>query len=141
MKIVIDTREKKPYPFKGYTKRRKALESGDYSILGHTKKIIIERKSLSDLYGTLTVQKNLVRFKKELTRLSRVPHWFIIVDSSAESVSKGSRYSRANGFAVLCLAFELVFQYGGKVLFAKSRKEAELLILAMFTGYLKHQKN
>ena len=140
-KIIVDTREQKPYTFRGYTVRRRALKSGDYSLLGHTNKIIIERKSLADLYGTITQRKNLIRFKKELKRLEKVPYWFILVDSSATSISKGYKYSRANGFAVLCLVFELIFQHNGRVLFANSREEASMLILSMFSGYLSSLKN
>lgn len=139
--IVKDTREKKPYTFKGYKVRTKKLDSGDYSILGHTKKIIIERKSLADLFGTITVRKNLERFLKELKRLEKVPYWFILVDASPTSIAKGFRHSRANGFATLCLLFELVFKHNGRVLFAKSRDEAQMLITSMFIGYMSAQKN
>lgn len=141
LKIIVDTREKKPYTFRGYVVRRRALESGDYSLFGHTKKIIIERKSLADLFGTITVRKNLTRFIKELKRLEKVPYWYILVDASPTAVSKGYKHSRANGFATLCLLFELIFKYNGRVLFAKSREEAAMLILAMFNGYIESLKN
>lgn len=140
-KIIVDTREQKPYTFKGHVIKRKALESGDYSIVGHSKKIVIERKSLADLFGTITVRKNLIRFKKELERLQKVPYWFILIDASPTSISKGYKYSRANGYATLCFLFELVFKYNGRVLFAKSREEASLIILAMFTGFIETLKN
>lgn len=141
LKIVVDTREKKPYTFKGHIIKRRALESGDYSLLGYTKKIIIERKSLADLFGTITVKKNLIRFTKELERLRKIPYWFILVDASPTSISKGFRHSRANGFATLCFLFELIFKYNGRILFAKSRDEASMLIEAMFNGFIEAQKN
>ncbi len=61
---IIDTREQKPLPLSPSLKKK--LEVGDYS----TKKLEgifhIERKSLIDLYGTLTASNN--RFKYELFR-------------------------------------------------------------------------
>jgi len=61
---IIDTREQKPLPLTPALKKK--LEVGDYS----TKKLEgifhIERKSLLDLYGTLTASNN--RFKYELFR-------------------------------------------------------------------------
>ena len=135
-KIIIDTREQKPYSFKGRPCRRKALESGDYSLLGHTKDIIIERKSRHDLYSTLTVRNNLIRFKKELGRLKKVKYWYILIDASATNIMKGNIFSHANGFAVMCLLFELVAEYGGNVIFANNREEAAHIIVAIFTGYI-----
>lgn len=60
MTILVDTREQKPY----WDINRTTLIVGDYT----TKKLKniyhIERKSLQDLYGTLTSGNN--RFKYEL---------------------------------------------------------------------------
>jgi len=62
MIILVDTREQKPY----WPTNRTTLIVGDYT----TKKLLnsfhIERKSLQDLYGTLTSGNN--RFKYELFR-------------------------------------------------------------------------
>jgi hypothetical protein len=62
MEIIVDTREQLPY----WKDNRKTLSVGDYT----TKKLLnafhIERKSLSDLYGTLTSGNR--RFKYELFR-------------------------------------------------------------------------
>jgi ERCC4-type nuclease len=62
MIILVDTREQLPY----WSENRATLIVGDYT----TKKLLnsfhIERKSLQDLYGTLTSGNN--RFKYELFR-------------------------------------------------------------------------
>lgn len=62
MTIIIDTREQLPL-FKG---KRETLNVGDYTTKKLKGKFHIERKSLSDLYGTLT--KGNTRFKYELFR-------------------------------------------------------------------------
>ncbi|HKC04603.1 MAG TPA: ERCC4 domain-containing protein [Patescibacteria group bacterium] len=63
MKILVDTREQKPLFPKA---QRKTLNVGDYTTEKLKTKFVIERKSLSDLYGTLT--KGNTRFKYELFR-------------------------------------------------------------------------
>lgn len=62
MKIITDTREQLPY----WTNYMLALKVGDYTTQKLLNKFHIERKSLSDLYGTLTSGNN--RFKYELFR-------------------------------------------------------------------------
>lgn len=62
MQIIVDSREQLPL-FKG---TRKALIVGDYTTKALLGKFHIERKSLSDLYGTLTWGNQ--RFKYELFR-------------------------------------------------------------------------
>jgi ERCC4-type nuclease len=62
MKIIVDTREQKPY----WPTNRQTLIVGDYTTQKLKNKFHIERKSLQDLYGTLTSGNN--RFKYELFR-------------------------------------------------------------------------
>lgn len=61
-KIIVDSREQLPL----FTGIRKCLIVGDYTTVKLEGKFHIERKSLSDLYGTLT--KGNSRFKYELFR-------------------------------------------------------------------------
>lgn len=62
MIILVDTREQLPY----WPTNRKTLIVGDYTTNKLHNKFHIERKSLQDLYGTLTNGNN--RFKAELFR-------------------------------------------------------------------------
>jgi len=62
MKVITDTREQLPY----WKDRRVTLNVGDYTTVALKNKFHIERKSLQDLYGTLTSGNN--RFKYELFR-------------------------------------------------------------------------
>lgn len=93
MVIVIDTREQRPLDFsfwKDVTVQRRELWPGDYTILGGAQYLAIERKSVSDLVGTMkndyagigsTTPK---RFDRELMALhsviARGGHAFIIVE-------------------------------------------------------------
>ena len=62
MKILVDTREQLPW----FKAQRATLCVGDYTTDKLKNKFHIERKSLQDLYGTLTSGNN--RFKYELFR-------------------------------------------------------------------------
>jgi len=62
MVIITDTREQLPY----WSEQKSTLLVGDYTTKKLLNKFHIERKSLADLYGTLTSGNN--RFKYELFR-------------------------------------------------------------------------
>ena len=65
--IITDTREQCPLVFEHLASERGTLQSGDYSIAGLEHDFAVERKSISDLCGSLT--KGRDRFERELHRL------------------------------------------------------------------------
>lgn len=90
--IAIDTREQAPFTFDRLradvreggaalnvqTERRSFL-SGDYSIKDHENEIAIERKSLSDLFGS--IGKEHKRFKREIIRLSAMRYAAVVAEA------------------------------------------------------------
>ncbi len=78
LSIVYDTREQRPYDFAcfGTEVERGTLATGDYSLTGHEQRAAIERKSLDDLVGCLTVGR--ARFERELDR-GRTLNLFAVV--------------------------------------------------------------
>lgn len=90
MTIIVDTREQLPY----WSDNRKALIVGDYT----TKKLHnifhIERKSLGDLYGTLTSGNR--RFKYELFRAAwqRISICVYVEGSRVDFINK--RFPKGN---------------------------------------------
>ena len=74
--ITIDTREQTPWLFRDLKTRtwefivsasKDTLQQGDYAIRGLESELVIERKSLEDLYSTLSEGRD--RFKNELERI------------------------------------------------------------------------
>ena len=65
--IVVDSREQRPVDLSPIRSCVKALDTGDYSVLGLEHKIACERKSLSDL--VMCVGRERARFERELQRL------------------------------------------------------------------------
>lgn len=95
MIIILDTDEKRPFDlsFCDYEVRREKLKTGDYSILGHENNdgkenfgITIERKSLSDLYGTLSQGRE--RFKREFERMTKFRFACVVVEADLHNISK-----------------------------------------------------
>jgi ERCC4-type nuclease len=95
--VAIDTREQFPFTFQGLKadadKRNKpilipteivTIRSGDYSIIGYQNRIAIERKSLSDLYGTIGGSRE--RFENELARLNELEFAAVVIEAGWSSI-------------------------------------------------------
>lgn len=95
--ILIDQREKLPYSFRGLRadadKERRMLEvptrkeflvTGDYTISGMEDLVCIERKSLTDLYGSVAGGRE--RFKAEYERMAEMEFAAVVVESSLDAM-------------------------------------------------------
>ena len=97
--IKIDQREKKPW-FTGLNQthskktsiRYARNETADYTILGGEDEIAIERKTLIDMLGTLSLAKDDAwnrkrdRFENEIRRMQGIRQTFIVVEAPLERV-------------------------------------------------------
>lgn len=90
--VLIDNNEQNPFTFTDIKAdsrqqylplivraRSVSLFTGDYSLEGFEKDIAIERKSLSDLYGTLS--RGRARFEDELSRLDAMRFAMVVVEA------------------------------------------------------------
>ena len=112
--IVVDTREQKPYLFKGNTTIVHGLRTGDYSIDGYEDYVAVERKSLEDYYGCLSANRK--RFELALDRLSRIRFSSIVLESSLTKLN--SRFMYGNGKWSLIspgFAMKTYIEWGWKV--------------------------
>ena len=80
--VIVDTREQKNlWSFADYDEVNnvveKKLDTGDYTIVGLEDRLCIERKhSISELAKNITEK----RFERELERMSKFPHSFLILE-------------------------------------------------------------
>ena len=65
------------------------LITGDYSIVGFEEEIAVERKSLEDLFGTLSGGRS--RFRAEMGRLSEMDFAAIVVEATWGEICNPSR--------------------------------------------------
>jgi len=98
--VLVDTREQLPYTFVGLkadarqgggplavATRRCTLPAGDYSIDGYARMVTVERKTLSDLIGTLTRGRR--RFTDEMDRLREYDAAWIVVEAELSEMMDG----------------------------------------------------
>lgn len=87
--IIIDSREQLPYSFDVLDcvvpTITKGLASGDYSVAGMADAVAIERKSLEDLYGSVTWGRE--RFEREIERLNSFQSAFVVVEATWPEIS------------------------------------------------------
>lgn len=95
--MLVDRREKTPYLFQGLRAGSKRayrplivpwewahLETGDYSIRGYEDRVTIERKSLEDLYSTLSGHRK--RFEREHERMREIEFKAVVIEASWEKI-------------------------------------------------------
>lgn len=102
--VVVDTREQMPFDFVGIAADAKqghapiavrtvvgTLKSGDYSIQGFEDRIAVERKSLADLFSTLTSGR--ARFEREMERLAEMDFAAVVVEASWGDIARGPEHA------------------------------------------------
>lgn len=95
--VIVDSREQHPYSFQGIRsdadkkyapivvhRETAGLKTGDYSIQGMEHRVAVERKSLEDLYSTISQRR--VQFEKEMERLSQMECAAVIVEASLSDI-------------------------------------------------------
>lgn len=103
--IVVDDREKAPYFFTGFCADVKEgggrlvvptkvarLETGDYSVEGWEGKFAVERKSLEDLYGSMTQRRE--NFKAEIQRMSYLMYTALVIEAPMGVIARGNPNSQ-----------------------------------------------
>lgn len=145
MVVVIDTREQNPVPITKAKVKRMKLWPGDYSIPAYSRMFAIERKSVSDLIGTMRTgyagynSTSPKRFDCELLGLGGVLHLggdaFILVEPDegyhGDAQSQIATHSYRAMIPPMCIsAFVRTIErgYGIPVKFADSREHAAQII-------------
>jgi ERCC4-type nuclease len=94
--IVVDTREQNPFEFSRFGSwfdgvERKALALGDYSIVGLENLCVVERKELSDLVQSFTVERAI--FVRRLRLMAEYRHRLLVISAALSQVK--SRYDHS----------------------------------------------
>ena len=137
MIILKDTREQAPYLFDRWNIKTQetGLTTGDYSILGFSDKIAIERKTLNDLISCL-MDKQRERFEKELTRGRSYELFVVVIEANLFQISNKNYHSVMNPDAVLQSIIAFHVRYGVPFLFAGDRSGGEYMTFSLLSKYL-----
>lgn len=135
MILIEDSREGLPLtfnkPYIEYVMVDK-LDYGDYSAIinGKQSSIFFERKSIGDLFGTLsrkkkkTGQNNADRFKEEINRCTKDGNKLvIIIECTLSDINKGYKHSDINGMAIIRTLFTFMIKYHVPFVCCYSREE------------------
>lgn len=132
--IIIDTREQKPFLFRGVDTEIKKLDTGDYSVSGLEDRICVERKTINDFVGTVT--RGWSRFERELERMSKMESTCIVVEGSLEDITCQRYHApRVSPPSIWGSALKITVKYNVPVFFCGSRRAAERWAL----GWLRMQ--
>lgn len=148
--VLIDSAEQQPFSFTGFKADaefgsrplivptewrclgRFPTSNGDYSIDGYVGRIGIERKSISDLYGTiLGFRDRRKRFEKELENLSAMHKGFVVVEGNLDDVLReapqwGKRTPAENRKSLFRSILAYKMRYSVQWEFAADRRGAEV---------------
>jgi ERCC4-type nuclease len=97
--LLIDTREQNPFNFSRFDGwfagvEKKALKLGDYSIAGMEEACVVERKDLSDLVHSFTVERPV--FVNRVREMSSYPQRLLVITAPLCSVKSSYPFSSAN---------------------------------------------
>lgn len=141
MLIVVDTREQKPLIF-GCDCVRKKLHVGDYGaeMQGILHTTVFERKSIGDLFGTLTFGYD--RFRREMLKATDLEIKLIIaIEGSKEKVLKGYSHSARDPESIIKQLETIKTKYGVNHMFFPSRiSMANYIVDYYVIEYEKHLK-
>lgn len=143
MKIIVDTREQLALDFKHKSVKsivNKCLSVGDYGAItdcGFQFPIVFERKSIPDLYGTLS--KGYDRFKREIERSKEENlQLIIIVEGHLSKVLTGTNYSVRTPESLVYQIFTIWVRHGIQTIFCKDREDTAEYITQFYIAHEKH---
>lgn len=124
--VIVDSREQTPLRFERLTSRLGTLTSGDYAPAGLEHLVAIERKSMDDLVGSLTTDRE--RFERELHRLRGFRFARVLVTAPRADLLAGRYRSKATPAALLASVTAFEVRYAVPFVFAEDETEAARLV-------------
>jgi DNA excision repair protein ERCC-4 len=139
--IVIDTREQKPLDFTigevEIPTVKGTLATGDYSLVGLTNIVAVERKSLSDLVGSLTAGRD--RFMREIHRLQAYPYRLLVVEAHYIDIEAQKYRSKAHPNSIIGSLMSIQGKHQIPVLMAGDARRAGLYTARFLYSAARHR--
>ena len=141
--MLVDSREQSPLMFENYASEPATLTTGDYSLKGMESLFSVERKSISDLTGSLTQGRE--RFTRELERLRGYEFRRLLIIGTRQQIQNHDYRSRAAPASILGSLNTFEIRYSIPVVFVESRSKAveqvEIWARYYFAEQIKHAQN
>ncbi len=147
--VHIDQREKNPFRFTGLcadaAKNKRPLivptefvhmPTGDYTVAGFESRVCVERKSLADLFSTLSQHRE--RFEREHQRMAEMHRAMVVVEAPWYDVCHfPPEHSRLHPKTVFRTAVSWYARYGIPWIMAEDRRLAEIYTFRFLEKYCK----
>lgn len=143
MKVVIDTREQKPFTFlqcgMDIETAAGTLPIGDYSIAGLENHIAVERKSLPDLVQCLGRERE--RFAREMMRAAALESFAVVIEAPWQALAEGKYKGNLNPGAACASVAAFTARHRIPFFFAGTRGMAERFTAVFLRQYLKGKEH
>ena len=136
MIIIVDSREKNPLNFTVSTEVA-GLKTGDYSVKGVEDKIAIERKTINDLVGSLSTERE--RFQRELLRGKSLEFFALVIETTFDQLIQGKYKSKMTPQAVAQSLFAFQVRYDLHIWLASNRRHAGYIVEGLLKWAVKEK--
>jgi DNA excision repair protein ERCC-4 len=138
--ILIDTREQTPLRFSANVDvERVTLSTADYSLLGASDRVAIERKSLPDLVACVGPERE--RFLDCCRRMRDYNLRCIVVEAAVDDVLAGAYRSRTHPNSVLGTTVALFVDYNVPTIWAGDTRNAANIVERLLTRVWKKMQS
>jgi DNA excision repair protein ERCC-4 len=134
--LVVDTREQDALfkrPVKGLVMVRDTIPAGDYSVRGFESEIVIERKSINDLYGSMFSDWD--RESKKLLKIAEYRRKWLLIEGREDEVLQFQQFSTVHPNSMRGRLVSIQVRLGIPIYYASTRKDAERFVLDILTKY------
>lgn len=149
--VIIDTREQIPWELVHESilgTEYKKLDTGDYSIPGYEHDFCIDRKmSVAEIAQNI----NQKRFHKELARMNKMSHPYILLEASCTDVLNfpyGANLPKrvmdkikVSGPYILKCITRMQIKYGVNFIFCGNRANAQTVAICILREYMEYVQN
>jgi len=133
---VIDQQEKKPYIFKQAI--RKYLKTGDYSLEGLEDEMTVERKSLEDWIGSMTIHRE--REERKFQRMSEMSYSALVLESTIDEMKAGVWVSKTHPNSVINTALGWCLKYRMHLFFVGGWNKGNQVTKIILWEYYKNRE-
>jgi DNA excision repair protein ERCC-4 len=130
--IKVDTREQLPYSFTTSAEIG-TLSVGDHSLKGSEDAISIERKSINDLVGCLTHDRD--RFERELSKARAMDYFALVIEASLRDILNHRYHSKALPKSIIQSLIAFSVRYRLPVWFAENRYYAQRVTESLLSKF------
>lgn len=138
MKIVVDTREQRPFRFERWPAvilEPGTLPTGDYSLPGLAHRVALERKSLDDLVGCLK-STGRERFERELARARGMDLFAVVIEAGLQDVTAHKYHSHMTPKAIIESINAFTVRHHVPFLFCGDRAHAEGMVYSLLSKFI-----